>query len=272
MRKLEINLYFSLLRMKIVNTLAYRASAWSQILGVVFYGFIQTSIMLAFYLYGDTSSIAMIQSQAISHMWMVVIFFGLMPLGANSNVYSKISSGLVAYDLCKPIDLYWFWYSTSVSDSVIKFWVRAPLTALLAFLLPLPYRLMLPVSLPAFLVFVLSIILAILLSGTITMLLTLTFINTEMGRGLGTLLVSIIILLSGDLFPLPILPNCIVGILRALPFAGLKDIPVSIYLGLIPLNEAIKYMSIQVIWIVLLILLGRFILGRYTKSIVIQGG
>lgn len=272
MRSLTITSYFSLLRMKFINTLVYRASAWSQVLGATFYGFIQTSIMIAFYTYGNTSSIVMSQPQAVTHMWMVVILYGIMPFGANSEIYGKISSGLVAYDLCKPLDLYWYWYTTSISGSITSLLLRAPFTIVLALLLPTPYTMGLPVSWMAFLVFILSILFAIILSGTFVVLLSLTFINADMGRGLSTLIVACVILLSGDLFPLPILPQWIVDILRMLPFAGLKDIPVSIYLGMIPLGEAIKYMGIQLVWTALLIILGRILLKRYTKTIIIQGG
>ncbi|MCK5130230.1 MAG: hypothetical protein KAQ68_10275 [Clostridiales bacterium] len=272
MRKLAIFPYISLFKMKLINTLAYRASSWSMILGGAFYGVIQTSIMLAFFTYGNTSAIMMTQTQAVSHMWMVVILYGIMPFGGNIRLYDKIASGLVAYDLCRPLDLYWNWYTTSISTSLTNLLIRSSPILLLALLLPSPYTLGLPVSFAAFLIFVVSLILAIILASTISMLISLAYVNADMGLGVSQFIYSLIVLFSGDLFPLSILPNAFASIIRLLPFAGLKDIPVSIYLGLIPISKALYYMAIQLFWTIILVVLGRFLLRRFTKKIIIQGG
>ena len=49
MRDSSVRGYLGLFRIGLINVLAYRASAWSFILSGAFYGFIQVSIILAFF-------------------------------------------------------------------------------------------------------------------------------------------------------------------------------------------------------------------------------
>lgn len=270
MRKTALSGYFGLFRLGLINAFAYRASSWSFILGGAFYGFIQVSIILAFFTYGNSSDIIISQAQAVSHMWLMAILYPLMPFG-HTALYDKIVSGLVAYDLCRPLDLYWHWFTTVISSGLKNSITSLPII-LLALTIPLPYTLGSPISLTAFCLFLLSLCLSVLLSASIALLTSLAYINADMGLGVSQFIYAVTVLLSGNLFPLTILPKTIVEIFRLLPFAGLKDIPVSIYMGLISINDVLRYMGIQVIWILILVLFGRFILAKFTKKIVIQGG
>lgn len=272
MRKKAINPYISIFKMKLINSMVYRASAINHIFLGAAFGFMLTSVMLVFYKYGSTDNVVMTQSQAVTHMWMTEVFIGLIWYRENAEIHSKISSGAVGYDLCRPLDLYWNWYANSIGDNMVMATLKSPAIVILALLLPAPYTMMLPVSFIAFLLFILSLSLAVLLCGSIIVLISLTFINADIGRGLAALISTTIMLFSGFLFPLSILSDKVSAILRLLPFAGLNDIPIAIYLGIINQLDAIKYIGLQIVWLLIFIALGRFILNRYMRLIVIQGG
>jgi ABC-2 type transport system permease protein len=79
-------------------------------------------------------------------------------------------------------------------------------------------------------------------------------------------------LLSGALVPLPLLPEWIQPLAAALPFRGLLDTPFRLYLGHLPPAEALLAVAHQLAWTVALVLLGRWLLARALRRVVVQGG
>jgi ABC-2 type transport system permease protein len=67
-------------------------------------------------------------------------------------------------------------------------------------------------------------------------------------------------------------PDSVQPILNFLPFRGIMDTPFRLYMGHIPPDQLLNVISHQLIWIVILIALGRWILNRGLKRLVIQGG
>ena len=57
-----------------------------------------------------------------------------------------------------------------------------------------------------------------------------------------------------------------------LPFRGLVDLPFRLYMGHIPPREVFGVLSHQLLWTAGLVLLGRWLLARGTRRLVVQGG
>jgi len=79
-------------------------------------------------------------------------------------------------------------------------------------------------------------------------------------------------LLSGAIVPLPFFPDKLRGVIELLPFASMQNVPLRIYSGNITGTEAFKAVMIQLIWLVLLICLGRAIEQRAMSKLTIMGG
>jgi ABC-2 type transport system permease protein len=77
---------------------------------------------------------------------------------------------------------------------------------------------------------------------------------------------------SGLLIPLPLFPGWARGALRWLPFAGVIDQPARIYAGHIADGELAGVLARQLGWTVVLIALGRRLLARGLRRVVVQGG
>jgi ABC-2 type transport system permease protein len=86
------------------------------------------------------------------------------------------------------------------------------------------------------------------------------------------LLTAIVSLCSGLLIPLPLFPDPVFALLRWLPFAGLADLPYRVYTGSVPPGELGLVLARQLAWTIVLVALGRHLLGRGIRRLVVQGG
>ena len=77
---------------------------------------------------------------------------------------------------------------------------------------------------------------------------------------------------SLNVVPLPMFPAWSQPILEALPFRALADVPYRIYCGHIPISESSAPILLCAIWAGALAWFGRWLLGRGTRALVIQGG
>jgi ABC-2 type transport system permease protein len=79
-------------------------------------------------------------------------------------------------------------------------------------------------------------------------------------------------LLSGVYAPLWFFPDWFVTMSGFLPFQATLSVPLSLYIGRIPLSEAAGQLAIQAAWVVLLALFTRFLWHRAARRVIAQGG
>jgi ABC-2 type transport system permease protein len=145
---------------------------------------------------------------------------------------------------------------------------------LAALLLPLTamadWRWRLPASPTSAALFALSITLTALLSSAITVLLNIVTTAVRTPRA-ATFLMGFTNLFSGLVLPLALFPAWAQTFLLWQPFAGLADIPYRIYFGALSGPLAAQGIAAQILWIVLLALVGRWWLNRVMARIDMQG-
>ena len=269
---MKLRAYIGITKIHFIRQNQYRISAINNIVSVMFYGLIQTSILIAFFRFGDSTGIHMLLHQAVSYAWLSQAIHSLNPMFRDPDLHQRIVDGSFVYDLCRPIDLYTQWFARMLAHRITPLLLYLPFIGGPALLLPGLYRMALPASLLSFVSFLAALCAAILTSTAVSCILTVLQIRVELGRGLDSFLSFVISLLSGAEVPLPILPGSMVTVLRWLPFAGMFDIPCSLYLGLIPQSDAIVFVMRQLGWTGVLILLDVFLLRRGLRRVVIQGG
>ena len=91
-------------------------------------------------------------------------------------------------------------------------------------------------------------------------------------KGVRRLMVSMGDLLSGGLIPLPFVPQPWRALLELLPFASIQNTPYLVYSGELTGTAVRTAMSLQMLWLVVLILLGQIVCMLVQRRIVIQGG
>lgn len=79
-------------------------------------------------------------------------------------------------------------------------------------------------------------------------------------------------LLSGVYAPLWFFPDWFLTLSGFLPFQATLSVPLSIYIGRIPLSDAFGQLAIQAFWVVALTLFTRFLWRRAARRVMSQGG
>lgn len=260
--------YWAVLQARLRMLLQYRAAAAAGFVTQLFWGAIR---MMAFEAFFRSSSAAqpLTLEQTISYVWLTQALLLLLPMRLDREVLEMIRTGTLAYELARPVDLYGYWYARNIAGRIAPATLRAIPMFLVAWLL---LGLQLPTSPASAAAFALSLVGAVLLSAAFVTLSTVTLLWTISGNGISRLLNEASWLLSGALVPLPLLPDWAQGALRALPFRGLMDTPFQLYIGSQSPREALPLFANQLLWTAALVLLGRWLLSRAARRLVIQGG
>ena len=265
----------SLFRLRVAEALQYRLAALSGASISIFWAFLEIHVYTVFYTYGDNRaalSSGLSLPQAVSYAWLGQVFFPLQPMSIDGEIHDKIISGDVGLELCRPLDVYAHWFAKTAAGRLGSFCVRGGLILLCALLMPAPYRLQPPASAAGFLLFLISQLAAFLLCTSYGMLIAALRIGITWGEGPTYMLMLLGGILSGSYLPLQLWPDALQRFLLAQPFAGYLDIPLRLYVGSLPPSQALAGLALQLGWTAAFILLGRGLLQRQLRHIVVQGG
>ena len=251
--------------------LQYRAAAMAGLFTQFFFGLVRVMVFQAFY-----ASSTMVQpltlEQAVTYTWITQATFRMQPYNADIEIIEMIRSGNVAYELCRPLSLYFFWYCRLISFRLVPALLAGVPMMIISYLLPADYGMSLPASPAAGIVWLISTFFALLLGCAISNLISISALWTISGAGMQRIFPVIGMVLSGLYVPLAFFPDSLQTLLRLLPFSGLVDTPVRFYIGLIPASELLSLGSLQLFWTLVLIFIGVKLLEMGTKRVVIQGG
>jgi ABC-2 type transport system permease protein len=117
-----------------------------------------------------------------------------------------------------------------------------------------------------------SLVAAAALSTAITMLSHISLLWTISAAGIDRIMPAVVTVCAGMVIPLPLFPDWLQPLLHWQPFRGLVDVPFRIYSGNISPTVALLEIVSQGIWVGCLVWLGRVLLARGTRKLVVQGG
>lgn len=260
--------YLSVFIGKMKVLLQYREAAIAGMATQIFWGVIRIFIFAAFY--RSTKEIQPLSfPEVVTYVWLVQATFRLVPLNVDPEIQMLIRTGTVGYELIRPLDLYFFWFSrtaaTKLAPTLLRFLPVFLLSALFLGLRP-------PVSIFALTSWLIVTFFALLLSTAITNLMNISLLWTITGDGIVYLLMSSTYLLSGQIIPLALFPDFLKKAVLSLPFAGIVDLPIQFYLGKKSMHDLIPAILFQMGWIILLTLIGRYVLKTGLRKMVVQGG
>ncbi|MBL6854703.1 MAG: ABC transporter permease [Alphaproteobacteria bacterium] len=266
--------YLSVLRVRFQLMLQYRTAAWAGVATQFWFGAIRVMTLVAFYV--GTGQQPMNLPQVVTYIWLGQAFLAMLPWAPDAEIAVAVESGNVGYERLRPVDTYFLWYARALAWRVANTALRAgPVFILAALILPLTamadWRWRLPTGGAAAALFVASITLTALLSSAFTALLNIVLVHVKTPR-VGNFAMGFTNLFSGLVIPLALFPHWAQPFLLWQPFAGLADIPFRIYTGALAGATAAQGLASQVLWILLLVLLGRWWLARVLAHIDMQGG
>jgi ABC-2 type transport system permease protein len=261
-----MNGYLAVIKGRLAVLLRYRAAALAGVLTQAFWGVINTMILQAFYEHAAAQPLSL--DQALTFIWLGQAFLLLIPWSIDKELEAQVRNGNVAYELVRPMDLYWLWYARSLAMRVTPTLLRCGFVLLVGIF----FGLKAPASPLAGFVFAFSLLLSAILSTAMTALVVIGLLWTIAGDGIQRLMPHLTVFLTGMVVPLPLFPDWMQAFLDIQPFRGILDIPIRLYTGLIPLSQAGYYLGFQLLWTVLFIGLGRWLMHKAMRRLVIQGG
>ena len=266
-----MNAYLSLMKTRYLINLQYRAAAVSGCLTQVAWGLIHVLVFWAFYQTGADAPMSM--QAVVSYTWLRQAFLALfMTWYYDREIMESIQSGSIAIDLCRPIDLYPFWFVKTLAVRFARASLRCVPILLLAFLLPNPIGLALPAGPGACLLFLLTMLLGVLVLTAMTMLLYTSAFYTLSTTGIAQVSVVALEFLCGDLIPLPFFPKVLYRILSWLPFGATSNVPFRIYSGDLAGRDMVFAIVMQGFWLFVLVSIGYLWTRRSIRRVVVQGG
>jgi len=264
--------YLSVLRLRLINGLQYRAAALAGLATQFFWGFMLIMVYEAFYSQAARPQPIALR-QLITYIWLQQAFLVLIMFWLRDHeLFNLITSGDIAYELCRPCGLYGFWFAKLVAQRLSGALLRCfPLLAV-AYLLPEPYKLTFPPDPAAFGLFIVALLLGLVVVVAISMLIYISVFYTMSPAG-SMLLFSVLgDFFAGSIIPIPLMPEWLQTIAYLLPFRLTADLPFRIYTGHIPWPEAVIGILSQLVWATILIGCGRMVLKKALRRLVVQGG
>lgn len=264
---------FYLFKIKTAESFQYRMAGLAGASTSIFWVLIEITVYTVFYTHANhKASAALTLKQVISYSWLTQVLFLMQPMSIDSEILSKITSGDVGIELCRPLDLYLHWFSKTIASRLTPLIWRGSVVLTLGLLLPSAYHLSPPASIAGLLCTLISLFSALLLCTSFAMLACAIRLNITWGEGPTYILLLLGMVLSGGYFPLQLWPSFMQNFLLFQPFAGYLDIPLRFYIGTMVPKDCFFAYSIQLLWIIIFITLGKVIMNKRLKTIIVQGG
>lgn len=264
--------YLAFFRMRFINGLQYRTAAWAGVATQFAWGFMEILMFDAFYR-ADPASFPMDQQALSSYVWLQQAFLALFASWQwEGELFESITSGNVAYELCRPISIYNMWFARSMAHRLSRAVLRCFPILIVAAFLPSPYGVGLPKDTVAAICFAVAMVLGLLLVCAFGMLVYMSAFYTISPAGIRMVASNLSEFLCGSIIPLPFLPDAAQTVLSLLPFASMNNAPLRIYGGDIAGSDAFRTIGLQLIWIVIFVAVGKWMEQNIKKKIVVQGG
>ncbi len=261
--------YLSAFKLRFRLELTYRAAALGGLATQVFFGFIYIFLYRA--LYASSGVTGEPVRLIVTYVWLQQAFFRML-LSSDGELVSTIITGGMAYQLCRPVNQYAYWYARAVAQKLVGSLLRAVPMLLIAALLPAGLGLSAPASAQALLLSLLALAMGLLCVCALDNIAHAATLKTLDHRGVSAMLSLLLLTLSGNVLPLTLFPDRWQRIIFYTPYAQLLDAPIRLYTGQYAPSMAAETLAVQAVWLVLLLLLGALLWKRNLSRIIIQGG
>lgn len=270
--KNRIHKYVSFFRLRMTMGLQYRAAAAAGVVTQFAWGFLAILAYHAFYR-SDPAAFPMTLEATVNYIWMQQAFLALFMMWMTDNdIFEDIRTGNVAYELCRPADLYAMWFMKNSSTRLSRVLLCCVPILLVALFLPEGYRLTMPQNMGSFLLFLLSLLFGALVAVASTVLVYILTFFTTSPQGIRIAVISLSDFFCGFVIPLPFFPDTLRRICELLPFAAIGNVPLRVYSGDLTGSAVCTAIALQVFWFAVLVLLGRFLMQKALRRVVVQGG
>jgi ABC-2 type transport system permease protein len=263
--------YFSIFKLRFALQLQYRAAAFAAFVTNFFFGLIRVMVFQAFYA-SSAQAQPLTLPQSVTYTWLTQVTFRLQPWLTDTEMLTLVRSGNIAYELCRPLNLYFSWYFRLLAFRLVPALLTGIPIYIIVILLPGNFQALLPASVVAGITWLLAMTLSLLLGCALSNLVVISALWTTAGDGMLRIFPALVLLLSGSIVPLAFFPDWAQTALQILPFSGLVDTPFRLYLGAVPADQILPLLGLQLFWTAVFILIGVKLLAAGLRRVVLQGG
>ena len=264
--------YLSFFRIRFVAGLQYRAAAWAGVATQFAWGGLTILMFRAFYQSGE-NSFPMEFADLSTYIWLQQALLAMYMLWFFDNeIFETITEGSIAYELCRPCDLYTMWFVKNMAIRLSRAVLRCLPILLVAVCLPQPYGMSAPADPGAAVLSLISMAVGFLVLIALSMLVYISAFYTISPMGIRILASSLTEFFAGAVIPIPFFPAWVQNIMNALPFSAMQSTPFLIYTGYLQGAQVWQGLAVQLIWLVALAAVGKWLMSRALKRVVVQGG
>ena len=247
----------------------YRQAAAAGVFTNTVFGVIKLSILLAVAESAGGTVAGYDAASLSTYTWVSQGLIAVVMIFSWTELADRVRTGDIAVDLSRPVDLQLAWLAADLGRAAWSLLSRA--------LVPLAfgavvYGLYVPSDPTALALLPLSLLLAVVVSFGCRFVVNLTAFWLVEIRGVAMLYVLASGVLGGHLVPVHFFPDWLQAVAYATPFPSMVQTPVDLVTGQADGLEAAGLVLAQGAWGVGALLLGRVVLARATRKLVLQGG
>lgn len=188
--------------------------------------------------------------------------------GPKTYMMEQVRKGSIELDLMKPLDFEFYMFAKNMGGIAVRFLFLVLPSLVAAYFL---FALGLP-ALPQLAGFLVSLVLGVFVSFLLNFMLGLLGMVTMNIRNINFAYNAVLRFFSGQMVPLWMFPG-VLGVLGdILPFRCIYAIPASIYIGNYTGAGMIRALSLQLAWVLVLLVASRLAMRRVLGRVMIQGG
>ncbi|MBQ7066045.1 MAG: ABC-2 family transporter protein [Lachnospiraceae bacterium] len=270
-KKLRIYIPFASNELK--RQLAYKGAFYLFIFISLFGAFIQYFLWMAIYGSTDNASLGgLTQNEMIVYVFMVYVTSSMVMITISDWVSEDVVKGMVAMNLIKPIDYRASLISRAMGQAVYRFLVPGVFIWIGLEIYKVKVLGMSVTSITNILLYLVSCIMSFLICVLFDFCFGMVAFFTTYIFGMLMAKEALMSFLTGQLIPLSFFPGIVQKVFDFLPFSSMVYTPVMIYLGKYSGSELYFVLGRQLVWVVILYVLGSIIWKQVTKRLVVLGG
>lgn len=261
-------LWWQLARRSFARMATYRGATFAGVFTNSVFGFLRAYVLLAVLdarpgLGGYDARDALTYTFLTQSLIATIYAFG------DSEISERIRNGDIVSDLYRPVDFQGYWLATDVGRAAFQLLFRGipPFVAGLAV-----FDLRFPPSPIIWVAFLASVWLGILTSFGLRFAIAITGFWLLDTRGVWQVMAVVSFFFAGFFLPLHFFPAWLQTVADWLPFAGLAQLPIDVFLGDHRGVDLWSVLARQLAWMAVLLAAGRALTARAFRKVVVQGG
>ena len=263
-----MRLYFEIARRGYRRYAAYPGATVAGVFTNTVFGFLFAYILLAVFRDRDEVG-AYDATDTVTYVWLTQAILMTVYIWGWYEVALRVRTGDVATDLHRPLDFQLYWLAQDLGRAAYHAVFRGVPPFLIG---ALAFDVRVPGEPFLWLAFVVSVVLAVVVTFAFRFLFNLAAFWLLDYRGVGVLAMVASTFFSGMSVPIEFFPDWLRTIAWALPFAGMVQAPIEVFLGHARGVELAGLLGLQAVWGALLLVAGRAVFAAGTRKLVVQGG